>query len=166
AYQHPKKQHIVACIILQTKIVKKADILLDVEKKQKKIERGNTLNERVPLLKLAGISSQIIELPQKINVVDEERYNIAAKVAKNEKGELLIHIPQHTCPEEVRVSVGAMLGALLGSKHKNSIDFKANLKTVKKEEEKVKEEMTDWRKNVDAMSGMEGRKKMFGVTAS
>ncbi|KAL7862941.1 hypothetical protein SRHO_G00119250 [Serrasalmus rhombeus] len=29
-----------------------------------------------------------------------------------------------------------MLGALLGSKHKKSIDFKANLKTVKKEEEK------------------------------
>ena len=24
-----------------------------------------------------------------------------------------------------------------------------------------KEEVTDWRKNVDAMSGMEGRKKMF-----
>ena len=24
-----------------------------------------------------------------------------------------------------------------------------------------KEEVTDWRKNVDAMSGMEGRKKLF-----
>jgi troponin-1 len=24
-----------------------------------------------------------------------------------------------------------------------------------------KEEVTDWRQNVDAMSGMEGRKKMF-----
>uniref|UniRef100_A0A668ASU4 Troponin I4b, tandem duplicate 1 n=1 Tax=Myripristis murdjan TaxID=586833 RepID=A0A668ASU4_9TELE len=39
-------------------------------------------------------------------------------------------------------------------------DFKVNLKTVKKEEEK-KEEVTDWRKNVEAMSGMEGRKKLF-----
>lgn len=40
--------------------------------------------------------------------------------------------------KRVRVSADAMLGALLGSKHKESIDFKANLKTVKKEEEKVK----------------------------
>lgn len=39
--------------------------------------------------------------------------------------------------KRVRVSADAMLGALLGSKHKESIDFKANLKTVKKEEEKV-----------------------------
>uniref|UniRef100_A0A665WIG5 Troponin I4b, tandem duplicate 2 n=2 Tax=Echeneis naucrates TaxID=173247 RepID=A0A665WIG5_ECHNA len=60
----------------------------------------------------------------------------------------------------VRVSADAMLGALLGSKVKESVDFKANLKTVKKEEEK-KEEVTDWRKNVDAKSGMEGRKKLF-----
>lgn len=30
-----------------------------------------------------------------------------------------------------------MLKALLGSKVKESVDFKANLKTVKKEEEKV-----------------------------
>lgn len=40
--------------------------------------------------------------------------------------------------KRVRVSADAMLGALLGSKHKESFDFKANLKTVKKEEEKVK----------------------------
>ena len=26
-----------------------------------------------------------------------------------------------------------------------------------------KEEVTDWRKNVDAMSGMEGRKKLFNA---
>lgn len=37
----------------------------------------------------------------------------------------------------VRVSADAMLGALLGAKVKESVDFKANLKTVKKEEEKV-----------------------------
>lgn len=35
------------------------------------------------------------------------------------------------------MSADAMLGALLGSKVKESVDFKANLKTVKKEEEKV-----------------------------
>lgn len=39
---------------------------------------------------------------------------------------------------KVRMSAGAMLGALLGAKVKESVDFKANLKTVKKEEEKVR----------------------------
>ena len=39
--------------------------------------------------------------------------------------------------KRVKISADAMLGALLGSKVKESVDFKANLKTVKKEEEKV-----------------------------
>uniref|UniRef100_A0A8C5FNU6 Troponin I4b, tandem duplicate 2 n=1 Tax=Gadus morhua TaxID=8049 RepID=A0A8C5FNU6_GADMO len=62
--------------------------------------------------------------------------------------------------KRVKISAEAMLGALLGTKVKESVDFKAALKTVKKEDEK-KEEVTDWRKNVEAMSGMEGRKKLF-----
>lgn len=41
--------------------------------------------------------------------------------------------------KRVRVSADAMLGALLGAKVKESVDFKANLKTVKKEEEKVRD---------------------------
>lgn len=44
---------------------------------------------------------------------------------------------------KVRVSAGAMLGALLGAKVKESVDFKANLKTVKKEEEKVRVQGVD-----------------------
>lgn len=40
--------------------------------------------------------------------------------------------------KRVRVSADAMLGALLGCKVKESVDFKANLKTVKKEEEKAR----------------------------
>lgn len=39
--------------------------------------------------------------------------------------------------KRVKISADAMLGALLGSRVKESVDFKANLKTVKKEEEKV-----------------------------
>uniref|UniRef100_A0A8D3CXE9 Uncharacterized protein n=2 Tax=Scophthalmus maximus TaxID=52904 RepID=A0A8D3CXE9_SCOMX len=66
--------------------------------------------------------------------------------------------------KRVKISAEAMLSVLLGSKHKESIDFKANLKTVKKEEEK--EEVTDWRKNVEAMSGMEGRKKLFDASGN
>ncbi|XP_016418760.1 troponin I, slow skeletal muscle-like [Sinocyclocheilus rhinocerous] len=66
---------------------------------------------------------------------------------------------------KVRVSADEMMRALLGSKHKSSMDLRANLKSVKKEhikQEKVlTSEIGDWRKNVEAMSGMEGRKKMF-----
>lgn len=40
--------------------------------------------------------------------------------------------------KRVKISADAMLGALLGAKVKESVDFKANLKTVKKEEEKVR----------------------------
>ncbi|XP_057185546.1 troponin I4b, tandem duplicate 3 [Triplophysa rosa] len=171
----PRKPKISASrrLFLKTKLLKKATTLLTEEKEQKNIERERTLNERVPPLKLSGLSVQDLqnlckEQHQKIDVVDEERYDIEAKVKKNEKeiAELNHKIfelkgkMKRPALKRVRVSADAMLGALLGGKHKESIDFKANLKTVKKEEEK-KEEVTDWRKNVDAMSGMEGRKKLF-----
>lgn len=105
--------------------------------------------------------------------MDEERYDFDYKVNKNDKeiAELNHKIfeikgkMKRPALKRVRVSADAMLGALLGARHKESIDFKANLKTVKKEEEK-KEEVTDWRKNVDAMSGMEGRKKLFAGPTS
>uniref|UniRef100_A0A3P9N447 Troponin I, skeletal, slow d n=1 Tax=Poecilia reticulata TaxID=8081 RepID=A0A3P9N447_POERE len=61
---------------------------------------------------------------------------------------------------KVRVSADEMMRALLGSKHKGSMDLRANLKSVKKEDV-LTSEVGDWRKNVEAMSGMEGRKKMF-----
>uniref|UniRef100_A0A8C1WYJ6 Troponin I4a n=1 Tax=Cyprinus carpio TaxID=7962 RepID=A0A8C1WYJ6_CYPCA len=192
-------------LFLKTKILKKASTLLAEEKEQKKIDREQTLSERLPPLKLSGLSIQDIqnlckELHQKIDVVDEERYDFESKVVKNDKeiGDLNHKVfelkgkMKRPALKRVRVSADAMLGALLGARHKESIDFKANLKTVKKEEEKVrmnirfnisilhffvyqnmhllhfpqKEEVTDWRKNVDAMSGMEGRKKLFaGPTA-
>ncbi|XP_042266958.1 troponin I, slow skeletal muscle-like isoform X1 [Thunnus maccoyii] len=113
------------------------------------------------------------ELHRKIDVVDEERYDIGLKVSKNDKEienmnlkiiELQSKFKKPTL-RRVKISAEAMLSVLLGSKHKESIDFKANLKTVKKEEEK-KEEVTDWRKNVEAMSGMEGRKKLFDASGN
>ncbi|CAG08673.1 unnamed protein product, partial [Tetraodon nigroviridis] len=154
-------------------MLKKAMNMLEADKQIKKEERERTLAERVPPLQMSGMSLQELqnlckELHQKIDVVDEERYDIDLKVTKNDteiqnlsqkiyelKGKM-----KRPNLKRVRVSADAMLGALLGSKVKESVDFKANLKTVKKEEEK-KEEVTDWRKNVDAMSGMEGRKKLF-----
>lgn len=88
--------------------------------------------------------------------------------------------------KRVKKTADDMLGAYSDTSKLMKADFKVNLKTVKKEDDKVKmlaetisskpstsmstvfstslvqrEEVTDWRKNVEAMSGMEGRKKLF-----
>ncbi|KAG7329419.1 hypothetical protein KOW79_007593 [Hemibagrus wyckioides] len=158
---------------LKIKMLNIAQEMLTAEKEEKKKEREVALSERIPPLKLSGLSPKELQdlckdLHHKIDVIDEERYDIGVKVAKNDKEreemtrkiiELKGKMKRPTL-KRVKISAEAMLSVLLGSKHKESIDFKANLKTVKKEEEK-KEEVTDWRKNVEAMSGMEGRKKLF-----
>ncbi|XP_023257214.1 troponin I, slow skeletal muscle-like isoform X2 [Seriola lalandi dorsalis] len=162
-------------LFLKTKLIKKAMTMLENEKQARKDERERTLTERVPALQMSGLSLQDLqnlckELHQKIDVVDEERYDVASKVTKNDReiqdlSQKIFELKgkmKRPNLRRVRVSADAMLGALLGSKVKESVDFKANLKTVKKEDEK-KEEVTDWRKNVDAMSGMEGRKKLFNA---
>ncbi|MEQ2259238.1 Troponin I, slow skeletal muscle [Xenotaenia resolanae] len=111
------------------------------------------------------------ELHAKIDVVDEERYDIEAKVMLNTREIKDLNIKvldlrgkfKRPNLRRVRVSADAILRSLLGSKHKVSMDLRANLKSVKKEDTEKKRpvEDSDWRKNVEAMSGMEGRKKMF-----
>ncbi|KAK2842504.1 hypothetical protein Q5P01_012704 [Channa striata] len=131
-------------------MLKKAMAMLDNENQARNDERERTLAEKVPGLQLSGLSLQDLqnlckELHQKIDVVDEERYDIAARLKINDfkiqdlsqkifelKGKM-----KRPNLRRVRVSADAMLGALLGSKVKESVDFKANLKTVKKEEEKL-----------------------------
>ncbi|CAB1323463.1 unnamed protein product [Coregonus sp. 'balchen'] len=66
--------------------------------------------------------------------------------------------------KKVRMSADAMLQALLGSKHKVTMDLRSNLKQVKKDEKKEDKDLRDvgdWRKNIDDKAGMDGRKKMF-----
>ncbi|KAK1790496.1 hypothetical protein P4O66_014378 [Electrophorus voltai] len=156
----------------QTKLLRKAESLLVKEREQKLIERESTLKERAPPLKLSGLSVQELQeickdLHHKIDIVDESRYDLELKVARNEteiqslqqkvyelKGKM-----KRPNLKRVKKTADDKLGALTDTKLMKA-DFKANLKTVKKEEEK-KEEVTDWRKNVEAMSGMEGRKKIF-----
>ncbi|KAM4573355.1 troponin I, slow skeletal muscle-like [Odontesthes bonariensis] len=149
--------------------------MLEKENEEKRLEKETILKERVPPLQLSGLSVQDLqtlckELHQKIDVADEERYDLELKAAKNSKEienltAKIIELKGKKRPalKRVKISADAMLGALLGTKVKESVDFKANLKTVKKEDEK-KEEVTDWRKNVEAMSGMEGRKKLFNAS--
>lgn len=126
--------------------------------------------------KLFTVQTLCEELHAKIDVVDEERYNIEAKVLHNtrevteQSSESMCHCAQqqqqqiihsHITPppqikdlnikvldlrgkfkrpnlRRVRVSADAILRSLLGSKHKVSLDLRANLKSVKKEDtEKV-----------------------------
>ncbi|KAK3518147.1 hypothetical protein QTP70_033244 [Hemibagrus guttatus] len=161
-------------LLLKTKLLKKAESLLVKEKEQRKIDRDNALNESVPPLKLSGLSVKELQelckdLHQKIDIVDEARYDLSVKVARNDseiqslqqkiyelKGKM-----SRPKLKRVKKSADDKLGALTDTKLMKA-DFKVNLKTVKKEEEK-KEEVTDWRKNVEAMSGMEGRKKLFNA---
>ncbi|XP_059916443.1 troponin I, cardiac muscle-like [Gadus macrocephalus] len=159
-------------LTLKIKLLKRAGVMLENEKEEKIREREATLKERVPPLQLSGLSVQDLqalcrEMNQKIDSADEDRYDIDMKVTKNDKeienlSQKITDLKGRNRPalKRVKISAEAMLGALLGTKVKESVDFKAALKTVKKEDEK-KEEVTDWRKNVEAMSGMEGRKKQF-----
>ncbi|XP_016378700.1 troponin I, slow skeletal muscle-like isoform X2 [Sinocyclocheilus rhinocerous] len=117
--------------------------MLKVEKQDKEKEREQVLSERIPPLHLSSLSVQALQIQEMNQKINEMKSKLKRPNLKR-----------------VKLSAEHMLSVLLGSRHTQSIDFKANLKTVKKEEEK-KEEVTDWCKNVEAMSGMEGRKKLF-----
>ncbi|KAI5617751.1 hypothetical protein C0J50_22340 [Silurus asotus] len=151
---------------------------LEKEKQDRDEEKSRYLDEKLIPLQLSGLSLGELqnlcrELYQKIDIVDEERYDCEAKVMKHNSDirELKLKVEdlggkfKKPALRKVRVSADEMMRALLGSKHKGSMDLRANLKSVKKEDIKQEKVLTsevgDWRKNVEAMSGMEGRKKMF-----
>ncbi|KAL2103056.1 hypothetical protein ACEWY4_002224 [Coilia grayii] len=161
-------------LLLKTKILRKGEKLLAQEEEQKKADRENALRESAPPLKLTGLSVQELQdlckdLHRKIDIVDEARYDLALKVARNDAEivsltEQVINLRgkmKRPNLKRVKKSADDMLGSISDTKLRKA-DFKANLKTVQKEEPK-KEEVTDWRKNVEAMSGMEGRKKKFNA---
>ncbi|KAG9481597.1 hypothetical protein GDO78_010697 [Eleutherodactylus coqui] len=151
---------------------------MDHEEEERAQEKENYLAEHCESLQLSGLSRSELqdlcrELHAKVDVVDEERYDMEAKVNKNitEIGDLNQKIFdlrgkfKRPTLRRVRLSADAMMRALLGTKHKAAMDLRANLKQVKqaKKDDVDKEirEVGDWRKNVDALSGMEGRKKKF-----
>ncbi|XP_060110979.1 troponin I, cardiac muscle [Heteronotia binoei] len=121
-------------------------------------------------LDLAGLQEMCQELHARIDKVDEERYDMEVRVNKNineiqDLNQKIFDLRgkfKRPNLRRVRLSADAMMQALLGSKHKVSMDLRANLKQVKKDDsEKENREVGDWRKNIDALSGMEGRKKKF-----
>ncbi|XP_018588540.1 troponin I, slow skeletal muscle-like isoform X1 [Scleropages formosus] len=163
-------------LMLKSLMVARAKEELEQELVEKEEEKQRYLAERAPPLKTSSLSLNELqdlcrELHTKIDVVDEERYDIEAKVLHNTREIKDLNIKvldlrgkfKRPTLRRVRVSADAILRSLLGSKHKVSMDLRANLKSVKKEDTEKERpmEVSDWRKNVEAMSGMEGRKKMF-----
>ncbi|CAB1353339.1 unnamed protein product [Coregonus sp. 'balchen'] len=132
--------------MLKSLMVAKAKEEIEQETVDKEEEKERYLAERAPPLQTGGLSFAELQIKDlNIKVLDLR--------GKFKRPNL----------RRVRVSADAILRSLLGSKHKVSMDLRTNLKSVKKEDtEKEKTvEVSDWRKNVEAMSGMEGRKKMF-----
>ncbi|XP_072539269.1 troponin I type 1b (skeletal, slow) [Salminus brasiliensis] len=177
--QIPQKKSKISAsrkLMLKSLMVAKAKEELEQELIEKEEEKERYLAEKAPPLQTSSMSFAELqelcrELHAKIDEVDEERYDIEAKVIHNTREIKDLNIKvldlrgkfKRPNLRRVRVSADAILRSLLGSKHKVSLDLRANLKSVKKEDtEKEKSvEVSDWRKNVEAMSGMEGRKKMF-----
>ncbi|KAG7468415.1 hypothetical protein MATL_G00142630 [Megalops atlanticus] len=152
--------------------------MLEAEEAQRAEDRKKYMEENCPPLEMPGSLQDLQDLckklHQKVDVVDEERYDMAAKVTKCDKEieDLKIKVQdlkgkfKKPALRKVRMSADAMLQALLGSKHKVNLDLRANLKQVKKEvKEEEKEAVGDWRKNIEDKAGMDGRKKMFEAEA-
>ncbi|XP_029910316.1 troponin I, fast skeletal muscle-like [Myripristis murdjan] len=154
--------------------------LLDEEVKEQEVERRRYMEETCPPLHMPRSMQELQELCReihhKIDVIDEERYDLETKVSKCNKeiDDLTIKVQdlkgkfKKPVLRKVRMSADAMLKALLGSKHTVNLDLRANLKQVKKEvkeEDKDLRDVGDWRKNIEDKAGMDGRKKMFEAEA-
>ncbi|XP_072097977.1 troponin I, slow skeletal muscle-like [Mobula birostris] len=153
---------------------------LEKEKSERDTERSRVLKEIVLQLNTSSLSVQELQnmckkFHQMIDGVDAERYDIEVKVSKNAREiqgltqkvlDLKGKFKRPTL-RRVRVSADEMLDALAETSYKTSMDLRSNLKSVKKEDEKEHKQVGvhDWRKNVEAMSGMEGRKKKFDTGA-
>ncbi|XP_059761772.1 troponin I, cardiac muscle isoform X1 [Balaenoptera ricei] len=160
---------------LKTLMLQIAKQELEREAEERRGEKGRALSTRCQPLELAGLGFADLQdlcrqLHARVDKVDEERYDVEAKVTKNitEIADLTQKIFdlrgkfKRPTLRRVRISADAMMQALLGTRAKESLDLRAHLKQVKKEDtEKENREVGDWRKNIDALSGMEGRKKKF-----
>ncbi|XP_062246078.1 troponin I, fast skeletal muscle-like [Platichthys flesus] len=126
--------------------------------------------ENCPAPNLSGDQAALLEfckkLYQSLDKIDEDRYDNEAKVAKADKEieELKLKVVElagvkKPALKKVRMSADSMLQALLGGKHKVTMDLRSNLKQVKKEvKEEGGEAVGDWRKNIEDKAD---RKKMF-----
>ncbi|KAM3626108.1 uncharacterized protein V6R79_022681 [Siganus canaliculatus] len=151
--------------------------MLEEEAQQAEEEKMTYMEENCPTISIPGSMQEVQELCRKlhkqIDLVDEERYDIEIKVKKSTKeiDDLKVMVQdlngkfKKPALKKVRMSADAMLAALLGSKHKVSLDLRANLKQVKKEVKEEERQTGNWRKTIEDKAGMDGRKKMFETEA-
>uniref|UniRef100_A0A3B3ZTJ2 Uncharacterized protein n=1 Tax=Periophthalmus magnuspinnatus TaxID=409849 RepID=A0A3B3ZTJ2_9GOBI len=140
------------------------------EAKQIEEAKEAYMAEHCPAPDLSGDQNALMEfckkLHQALDKIDDDRYDTEAKVAKADKEieELKMRVTElagvkKPALKKVRMSADTMLQALLGSKHKVTMDLRSNLKQVKKEvKEESAEAVGDWRKNIEDKAD---RKKMF-----
>ncbi|TSM36110.1 Troponin T, cardiac muscle [Bagarius yarrelli] len=158
-------------------MVAKAKEMVEQEEMDKEEEKQSYLSEKAPPLQTGRLSVTELqelcrELHTKIDVVDEERYDIEAKVLHNTREIKDLNIKvldlrgkfKRPNLRRVRVSADAILRSLLGSKHKVSLDLRANLKSVKKEDtekdihrKRMEKDLTELQSLIE--SHFESRKK-------
>ncbi|XP_033972264.1 troponin I, fast skeletal muscle-like, partial [Trematomus bernacchii] len=117
--------------------------ILEEEAREAKREKIRHMEENCPSVSIPGTMPDL--------QIDDLRMKVQDLKGKFKKPAL----------KRVRMSADDMLAALLGSKHKVSMDLRANLKQVKKEVKEEEKQTGDWRKNIEDKAGMDGRKKMF-----
>nr|XP_019965457.1 PREDICTED: troponin I, fast skeletal muscle-like [Paralichthys olivaceus] len=162
---------------LKSLLLQIAETMLEEEVQEAEREKMKHLEENCPSLSVPGCMQELQDLcrklHQQIDLVDEERFDIEMKVKKSNKeiDDLKLTVQdlkgkfKKPALKKVRMSADAMLAALLGSKHKVSMDLRANLKQVKKEVKEEEKQTGDWRKNIEDKAGMDGRKKRFETEA-
>ncbi|MGH0137638.1 UNVERIFIED_CONTAM: hypothetical protein FKN15_063734 [Acipenser sinensis] len=115
-------------------------------------ERERFLQENCEPLETEALETSEIQdlcrrLHTQIDLIDDELYDLQFKVSKGAKEvddltqkvqELRGGRSQRPALRRVRMSADALLRALLGNKHKVTLDLRASLKQVKKEEERVR----------------------------
>ncbi|KAK5874448.1 hypothetical protein PBY51_019392 [Eleginops maclovinus] len=158
---------------LKSLMLQIGQMILEKEARDAEQEKIRHMEEKCPSLSIPGTAQDLQELCRKvhkqIDSLDEERYDMEIKVKKSDKEieDLRLKVQdlkgkfKKPALKKVRMSADDMLAALLGSKHKVSMDLRANLKQVKKEVKEEEKQSGDWRKNIEDKEGMGGRKKMF-----
>ncbi|XP_042174397.1 troponin I, fast skeletal muscle-like isoform X2 [Oncorhynchus tshawytscha] len=128
---------------LKSLMLQIAQGFIEAEAIQAEEDKNSYMDENVPSLSVPGSMQELQIEDLKIKLQD-----LKGKFRK-------------PVLKKVRMSADAMLQALLGSKHKVSMDLRSNLKQVKKEVKEEVKDAADWRKNIEDKAGMDGRKKMF-----
>ncbi|KAJ3596602.1 hypothetical protein NHX12_003007 [Muraenolepis orangiensis] len=158
------RRHHLKSVMLQI-----AATWLENEKKELTEAKEQYMAENCPAPDLSGDLTALMEfckkLSQAADKIDDDRYDVEAKVAKADKeiSDLRMKVVElggvkKPALKKVRMSADAMLQALLGGKHKVTMDLRSNLKQVKKEVKEEAVEAGDWRKNIEDKAD---RKKMF-----